>query len=417
MEQVCVDPDPGMNPADPQKQQLVCTEAQDGPSNWEEFTPELSSESGLISYRFRCPHSGAFRCTRTGLVFVVAREAGLIYRTVQWDELLLQSAGRTPAGPLFSIECPENAVWQLHLPHCETKHGGCDLLSVVHITDDGMEFTDTLEITDTHVVINVQHLSLFGLTWMLEMIQNLISVSGHIIESVTQFTKAVSGQVLLFLAPPNPRTQRQNLNMLLLPRNVPLDEVEAKQQNDVYIKVAATCDLIKNHSYSLHCPEAHKVQPKKAKFDLDFGPNYHPTFQIRLPINTDQVSLTIRDQRETEIWENDVDLAGPAGTEGNLPGAVQNATPEDTTSTAETLLHILDELGGKDFKTFKWHLHHQVVDDIHPIPVHQLEKAERTDVVDLMVQTYEECGAVEVTKTLLQKISRMDLVKKLPNIC
>uniref|UniRef100_A0A673AUG1 CARD domain-containing protein n=1 Tax=Sphaeramia orbicularis TaxID=375764 RepID=A0A673AUG1_9TELE len=117
----CVDEDDEMNPHGTEKQQLVCTEAQAGPSDWEEFTPEDSAESGTTMYRFRCPRSGSFHCTRTGLVFVVHKEAGLQYRTVQWDEDLLESASRTPAGPLFSIECPDNAVRQLHFPHCEDR--------------------------------------------------------------------------------------------------------------------------------------------------------------------------------------------------------------------------------------------------------------------------------------------------------
>ena len=77
-----------------------------------------------VSCRFRCPGPGVFQCSLTGLVFVMALEAELLYRTVQWDESLLQSAGRKPAGMLFDIKCSEDeAVCQLHLPHCETKDG------------------------------------------------------------------------------------------------------------------------------------------------------------------------------------------------------------------------------------------------------------------------------------------------------
>ncbi|XP_040905183.1 NACHT, LRR and PYD domains-containing protein 1a-like [Toxotes jaculatrix] len=118
------------------------------------FTPELQTESAKVSYRFRCPGPGEFQCTVTGLVFVMDQEAELLYKTVQWDESLLQSAGRTAAGPLFDIQCPEDAVCQLHLPHCETKDALLSegLLSVVHITGDGMTILEPLEITDTHVI-------------------------------------------------------------------------------------------------------------------------------------------------------------------------------------------------------------------------------------------------------------------------
>lgn len=65
-----------------------------------------------------------FQCAFTGLVFVITQEAELLYRTVQWDESLLQSAGKMAAGMLFDIRSSEDAaVCQLHLPHCETKDG------------------------------------------------------------------------------------------------------------------------------------------------------------------------------------------------------------------------------------------------------------------------------------------------------
>ncbi len=85
------------------------------------------------------------------------------------------------------------------------------LLSVVHITDDGMSILEPLEITDTHVVVKVPHLSVFGLVW--DIVKRL-------------WMTPVSGQVLLFLGPPNPITERRKLIVLLLPSNIPLDEVK-----------------------------------------------------------------------------------------------------------------------------------------------------------------------------------------------
>lgn len=65
-----------------------------------------------------------FQCALTELVFVMAQEAELLYKTVLWDESLLQSAGKMAAGLLFDIKCSEDAaVCQLHLPHCEIMDG------------------------------------------------------------------------------------------------------------------------------------------------------------------------------------------------------------------------------------------------------------------------------------------------------
>ncbi|GLD56440.1 NACHT, LRR and PYD domains-containing protein 1b allele 2-like protein [Lates japonicus] len=160
------------------------------------FTPELQTESAQVSYRFRCPAPGGFQCSSTGLVFVVDQEAELLYRTVQWDESLLQSAGKKPAGPLFNIQCPEAAVCELHLPHCETEDAlqVKGLLSVVHITDDGLSILEPQEITDTHVAVKVPHLSAFGLVW--DFIKRFVNI-----------TLPVEGQVLLFLRPPDEEHQ------------------------------------------------------------------------------------------------------------------------------------------------------------------------------------------------------------------
>uniref|UniRef100_A0A3B4VKP9 CARD domain-containing protein n=1 Tax=Seriola dumerili TaxID=41447 RepID=A0A3B4VKP9_SERDU len=254
-----------------------------------------------MSYSFRCPGPGEFQCALTGLVFVMAREAALFYKTVQWDESLLQRAGKIAAGPLFDIKCPEEAVCQLHLPHCETNHAllSDGLLSVIHITHDGMSVLKPLEITDTHVIVKVPHLSSFGLAWPFDILWRL-----------WDNRKLISSQILLFLRPPNPKTQRKNLNVYLLPRNIPLDEVNVKQRNSEYIEAPSKCKLIKDQCYSVHCSQAYKIQPNKEEFDLDFGPNYHPTFEIRLPADTEEATITVRDQTNAVVWEREVDLTG-----------------------------------------------------------------------------------------------------------
>ncbi|XP_026218013.1 NACHT, LRR and PYD domains-containing protein 12-like [Anabas testudineus] len=259
------------------------------------FTPELQTESEQVSYRFRCPGPGMFQCILTGLMFVMSQEAELQYETIEWDETLLQQAGKKPAGPLFNIKCSKDAISQLHLPHCETKEallsGG---LSVVQITDDRMSFLQQLEITDTHVVVEVPHLSAFGLAW--DLVPGLL--------------KPLSSQVLLFLRPPNPKTQRQNLSVLLLPSNIPLEEVKAQHKDSKYIQVPSKCDLFKDQSYTIECPEAFKIQPNKATFDLKFGSNYHPMFKIRLLSNTEELTISVQDETSTEVWKHKVDLTG-----------------------------------------------------------------------------------------------------------
>ncbi|KAG7214340.1 hypothetical protein INR49_023157, partial [Caranx melampygus] len=277
-----------------------------------------------VSHRFRCPGPGQFQCTSTGLVFVMDQEAELFYRTVQWDENLLQSVGKMAAGPLFSIQCHQDAVRQLHLPHCETKEGLlCDgLLSVAHITDDGMSFIEPLEITDTHVIISVPHLSGFGLVWVKELIWRFWNNM-----------KSVCGQVLLFRQP-NIMSRMQILNMLLLEKNVDLDKVKARQDDCVFIRAPSSCTLVTNKTYTVHCPQADIVQPEGHIFDLDFGPNYPPTFQIILLSSTEIANVEVRDERETTVWKCGVPL--PVHLPGPGPGptpSVSGPTPSVSAPT------------------------------------------------------------------------------------
>ncbi|XP_056234357.1 NLR family CARD domain-containing protein 3-like [Seriola aureovittata] len=304
-----------------------------------DFMPELQTESTQVSHRFRCPGPGGFRCTSTGLVFVMAQEAELFYRIVQWDEGLLKLAGKMAAGPLFEIQCSKDAVCQLHLPHCEIKAALLSegLLSVAHCTDDGMSILEPLEITDTHVIVKVLHLSRFGIVRPLKALRRFWNN-----------LNPTSGQVLLFLRKPNPKTQKKNLNVLLFPSNIPLEEVRRKQTNSGYIQVPSKCELIEEQSYTVHCPTACIVQPEKAIFDQDVGPNYHSTFEIRLPTVTEQVTIAVRDETDTDVWKHNADLTDAEPTWAQSVQAEKNLASVRTDfidSVSEPLLHkLLDKL-------------------------------------------------------------------------
>uniref|UniRef100_A0A3P9D8Z5 Pyrin domain-containing protein n=1 Tax=Maylandia zebra TaxID=106582 RepID=A0A3P9D8Z5_9CICH len=71
------------------------------------------------------------------------------------------------------------------------------------------------------------------------------------------------------------------------------------------------------------------------------------------------------------------------------------------TTPKEILLGTLKDLGRDDFEEFKWHLKNG-----------ELENAERTDIVDLMFDTYS-INTFEVTKNLLGRINKNDLLENL----
>lgn len=80
----------------------------------------------------------------------------------------------------------------------------------------------------------------------------------------------------------------------------------------------------------------------------------------------------------------------------------------------EELWNTLQNLKEDEFESFKWFLKQDdVLEGSSGIQVARLEKAERRDTVDLMVQKYQGPGALEVALAVLEKISRNDLVQHL----
>uniref|UniRef100_A0A3B3V2N1 FIIND domain-containing protein n=1 Tax=Poecilia latipinna TaxID=48699 RepID=A0A3B3V2N1_9TELE len=343
--------------------------------------------------RFRFPGPGVFQCSFTSLVFVMSQEAEVLYRTRPWPESLLHLSSKTPAGMLFNIQCSEGAINQLHLPHCETKEGKdtlCfnGLLSVAHITDDDeMTILQPMKITDTHVLVDVPHLSALGLIW-----DNFCRFF--------QINQSVNGQVLLYLRPPGrgPPT----LDVLLLCRNIPLSEVSKDHADSEYIKVSSDCILNVGYKYSAHCEPKSSKNPEVPKlFQNMYGPNFHPTFVVYLTTNPESLTLIIKDQHGTEVWKHDI----------YLPGNGVNET-----SIKDEILKTLKHLTNDDFEEFKWHLKHESFGNISPIQEADLENAKRWKVVGLILQHFRGAGgALEVTIMVLKKMDQNNLAESLEN--
>uniref|UniRef100_A0A4W5PJI5 FIIND domain-containing protein n=1 Tax=Hucho hucho TaxID=62062 RepID=A0A4W5PJI5_9TELE len=253
-----------------------------------EIVKELTTHNHNPTYRLQCPKAGLFQCSSTGLVFLMEGKGDVVYMMTQWESRLLGSM--TPAGPLFSIDCPEQSVLQLHLPHCVCDEKD-DNLSVAHVTDGNMEIVQPLKTTATHVIVNITHLSLFGL------IGNWFSFL------------PVRSQVLLFLRPQGNRPQKRILNVILLPKNVPLCEVEHQQKGSTFIQTSSNCTLTPRGKYGLCCELVanSSIQPKSGQFDYDYSPNFHPTFQVFLDcmsgVENIRLSLLDRGSNDQRVWE------------------------------------------------------------------------------------------------------------------
>ncbi|XP_029706077.1 NACHT, LRR and PYD domains-containing protein 3-like [Takifugu rubripes] len=80
----------------------------------------------------------------------------------------------------------------------------------------------------------------------------------------------------------------------------------------------------------------------------------------------------------------------------------------------EILLNVLEDLTEEEFAKFKFYLKDPgIMGGFNLVKNYQLETRERTVVVDLMVKAYKDQGAVEVTKKILEKIPRNDILQNL----
>nr|XP_046227728.1 uncharacterized protein LOC124049759 isoform X3 [Scatophagus argus] len=241
-------------------------------NSFEEFTPDITVDENDEAYWLRCSCPGLYQCRVTGLVFHMEGEGDVVYRIVPWNRRLLAQHHKQPAGPLFDIKCLQQSVCQLHLPHCEIcSTGGCDLLSVAHVNDEGIEFIIPHEITESHVVVNITGFSAFGN-----------------VKDADSPPDPVRALVLLFYRPPADPDPTSLLNVLLLPRNVVLQDVLRTRKklvgDESYIEMSPHCKLHPKQEYTLStCPEDDSVliQPKDAEFDCDNYDNYFPSFQLR----------------------------------------------------------------------------------------------------------------------------------------
>ncbi|KAI5610542.1 NACHT, LRR and PYD domains-containing protein 1b allele 2, partial [Silurus asotus] len=237
-------------------------------------------------YRFHCSGAGQFQCKYSNLVFEMKEKAEVLYSIVSWGSVQLDGMGEMqPAGPLYSIDCSKGSMCKLHLPHCEINSDKNQTeLAVAHFSDGNVEIIQPLKVTETHVIMEIKNLSLYGL-----------------LKKIFLEDKPIKAQVLLFYKEIPGRTKKRKLHMHLLPQNVPVIEVQNQFQHNTYIESSSTCQLVPRKPYRPRC-EHYKCQPQTEIFELDSAPNYHPTFEVILPDEAEELTLGLLDEHDQEVW-------------------------------------------------------------------------------------------------------------------
>ncbi|KAF4085297.1 hypothetical protein AMELA_G00115440 [Ameiurus melas] len=248
------------------------------------------------------PHAGRFKCEVTELVFEMEDKGQVLYRIVSWDRHLLDGLSqKMPAGPLYSIDCLEGSVRELHLPHCETDKDKVEL-TVAHVTGGNLEIIPPLRVTNTHVVINIKHLSCFGL-----------------LRALLPIACPINAQVLLFY-----EKGMSTLYIHLVPGNVPFQKVQQIHESSIYIMTTSKCQLTPGKIYRPLCKTDHDyvAQPEDEVFEPEHYNNYHPTFEVLFYTEVNSVKLSISDKNGQVVWRpREVRFKGTEAASANMDTA------------------------------------------------------------------------------------------------
>ncbi|KAK2816588.1 hypothetical protein Q7C36_022859 [Tachysurus vachellii] len=197
----------------------------------------------------------------------------VLYRIVSWDSGYLDGLGQLqPAGPLYSIACHEGSICHLHLPHCEICTDEVKL-SAAHVTGGNVELIQPLKVTNTHVIIDIQGLSLYGLLKYFPFFREY----------------PVTAQVIF------------EHYFIWFPF-----KVHKRHRSMTYIDTSSNCELTSGKKYRPCCKDTdheYVLQPTIVKFECDYGPNYHPTFEMFCKTEVDEVTVGLLDENDQEVWE------------------------------------------------------------------------------------------------------------------
>ncbi|XP_058239033.1 uncharacterized protein LOC131348257 [Hemibagrus wyckioides] len=271
---------------------LPCTLSDGGTSRSEDQREPGAVQGVTRALRSLHLHAGQFKCKFSDLVFDMKEEGRVMYKIVSWDSSVLDGLGHMePAGPLYSIECHKGSIHHLHLPHCETRTDVVKL-TVAHVTGGKVEILQPLKVTNSHVIIEIQHLSCFGL-----------------LKSLLLPAYPIRAQVLLFF-----EKSLSKLHIHLLKRSIPVEEVQKRHESISYIPTSSKCILTPGKKYRPCCKTTdHKYvsQPEDETFDRARDPNYHPTFEVFLKPEVNKVTLSLLDENGVVVWKpRDVVLTG-----------------------------------------------------------------------------------------------------------
>ncbi|XP_008419405.2 uncharacterized protein LOC103471913 [Poecilia reticulata] len=160
----------------------------------------------------------------------------------------------------------------------------------------------------------------------------------------------VRALVLLFYKPPADPESEHEINVLMLPKNVVLNNVlrfrKKLDDNEIFLETPPNCKLQPNQLYSLSVSpriDSVLVQPTEAEFDAESYENYVPTFQVVYEEMMKHIILSLRDSSSSIVWDRRARLSS-ARVRRSCGPTRQNLSPKE--KLMEIRIDFIDGVSG-----------------------------------------------------------------------
>ncbi|XP_059194909.1 uncharacterized protein LOC131976046 isoform X2 [Centropristis striata] len=368
-------------------------------SDWTKLDPEVNSTDEAPTYSLQS-EAGNFECSVSGLRWVCKEKVSLKYQfcSLKGHMERIDSIKYMPAGPLMGITVIAGKIDIVYLPHwiCVDDPTLLNKFAVLHIDDCGVTVEKVSEVTSSHVKLCEPAFSL-----IIALLEWLGIWTVEIYCKLVIYCKLDTSSLYLhaYLIPPDPALIEE------------IDQTELSEGYKRIRKPHPKMPLKMNGLFILKAQlDEEEIAPQELRLRHDItDPDFAEVYVENHKERNVELKLT-QEKREQPVWtcvipngqyQSSSHIEEENPTDEHLSALMQEAKAK------ERLLEILNNLSNKQFKDFKWHL-----ENLKDISESELEDKEKCDVVNKIWQTYTK-RSVEVTKTVLEKIPRNDLVQKL----
>ncbi|XP_053182840.1 NACHT, LRR and PYD domains-containing protein 1 homolog [Scomber japonicus] len=375
-------------------------------SDWTKLEPEVNSTDAdeAPTYSLQS-EAGTFECSVSDLRWVCKEKVSFKYQFCSWEEHMerMEILQYMPAGPLMDITVTAGKLNEVYLPHWICTDDNPEILdkfAVLHIDSCGDVVEKVSEVTSSHVKLSEP---IFSPRAVLMKLGFPVKIKCNVLiyyQTNTTFLK-----LHVYLIPHDPALEKT----VDKKKSSKGYEIIEKPRPDKYLKMQQGFVLKSDISTAKISPQilTLRYDSQDPNFYEVFIENPDTNFNLTLSHSCTNKSKPVCEPVWTcELRKVDYLKSGHFEEEHTVDelSALVHKTATITT-VKEKLFRVLQRLREEDFEHFKWFLENKIAKS-------KLEKANRTRVVDLMEQTYNQ-QAVEVTKMLFKKMDRNDLVKLL----